>query len=314
MNDLDRRIDDCLTRITQRNKATAILKELHQNRTALEKKIAQLKYALDKEIKDLEKLEGPSFSKVIFTISCRLTEKKDKEKGEAAEAKLKHDQAVADARHNENLIKRYEAKKTNLAGCEQEYQTLLKEKRKLILKGHTAESDELFKLMDDINVLKSNLLEVTEALESGSIAQSSVEKCLSYLVTAEDWGAYDVVGGGLMATAIKHENIDMANDEMKNAHTALVNFKTELADIDFDIKSTEVKLGNFSRFADYFLGGIIADLFVMEKIEKSTESVEEQLSSVKSVMQELRIMRNKYKINIKRLEELLEQKTIKLSI
>lgn len=311
MNDLERRIDDCLIRIAQSNKAEAILQELYKNRTALEKKTAQLKAVLDKENKDLEKLEGPSFSKVIFSFCCRLTEKRDIEKREAVEAKLKYDQAVADTQHNQSLIEQYEAKKANLAGSKQEYHTLLTKKRKLILKGHTAESDELFKLMDDVNVLKSNLIEVTEALEAGGIAQSSLEKCLTYLISAQDWSA---LGRGLIAADIKIENIDMANDEMRNAHSALVNFKTELADLDFDIKSIEVMLSIFSKFADSFLCGIVEDFFIMKKVEKSAESVEEQLKSVKPVMQELRIMRNKYKINIKKLEELLEQKTIELGI
>lgn len=311
MSDIDKRIDDCLTRIAQGNKAKAILKELYSNKTVLDKKTARLKSALDKENKDLEKLEGYSFSKVIFTISCNLVEKKDKEKREAIEAKLKYDQAVVDAKHNQSLIEQYEAKVADLAGSEQEYQELLKEKRKLILMTCTAESDELFKLIDDINVHKSNLIELTEALEAGSIAQLYAEKCLAYLISAGDWGYYR---SGLIAADIKHEYIDMANAEMRKVHTALVNFKAELTDIEFEIATTEVEIGDFAKFADFFIGGFIADLFVMNKIDNSTEAVEEQVKSVKSIMQKLRVMRDKYRTNIKTLEELLEQKTLKLSI
>lgn len=48
---------------------------------------------------------------------------------------------------------------------------------------------------------------------------------------AEGWATWDMIGGGMISTAIKHSHLDDAKRQVHLAQNRLRNFESELADI-----------------------------------------------------------------------------------
>ena len=90
---------------------------------------------------------------------------------------------------------------------------------------------------------------------------------LDSLDSAESWGTWDMLGGGLFNTMAKHGHID-------DAQRALSRFRTELADVR-DMELPQVQMGEFATFADYFFDGFFMDWMVQSKIQDAQEGVSE---------------------------------------
>ena len=60
--------------------------------------------------------------------------------------------------------------------------------------------------------------EINEAVEAGEHALSSLRAAKSKLDSARAWGIYDILGGGLLSSAIKHGQISNANEWMEQAN------------------------------------------------------------------------------------------------
>ena len=56
--------------------------------------------------------------------------------------------------------------------------------------------------------------EISEAVDAGERALSSLRAAKSKLDSARAWGIYDILGGGLLSSAIKHGQISNANEWM----------------------------------------------------------------------------------------------------
>ena len=97
---------------------------------------------------------------------------------------------------------------------------------------------------------------------------------LDSLDSAESWGTWDMLGGGLFTTMAKHGHIDDARAGIDHAQRALSRFRTELADVR-DMELPQVQIGEFATFADYFFDGFFMDWMVQSKIQDAQEGVSE---------------------------------------
>lgn len=128
--------------------------------------------------------------------------------------------------------------------------------------------------------------ETEEALQAGRRALSSLEKARDQLNSASNWGLFDMLGGGLLATMAKHSKMDSAVQYMEEARANLQSFGRELQDVNTSMEFG-LDIGSFLHFADYFFDGFLADYLVQERIRDSREQVEEAIRQVRSVLQEL---------------------------
>ena len=131
------------------------------------------------------------------------------------------------------------------------------------------------------------LREIQEAIQAGLAAQRALEEMSGDLSGAENWGVWDMVGGGIMATFAKHGCLDDAQDAAYEARRALSRFRTELADVSSE-QVPDVELGDFAVFADYFFDGLFADLFVQSRIREAQEQVEAVTQRVERLIVRLR--------------------------
>lgn len=132
--------------------------------------------------------------------------------------------------------------------------------------------------------------ELDEALEAADYALDSLRKAESDLDTASSWGMFDILGGGLISTLIKHNDMDDAQAHMEEAKGALEKLGQELKDVDYQI-NLDFTVSDFLSFADYFFDGLLADLFAQDRIDEAEQQVKEAITKVESIRDHLLSLR-----------------------
>lgn len=132
--------------------------------------------------------------------------------------------------------------------------------------------------------------EINEAVRAGEKALVSLRAAQSKLVSARNWGIWDILGGGLITSMVKHSRIDDASSYLESARMDLKVFQRELKDIS-DFSELGIDVGGFLSFADLFLDGIIADWMVQRKIDEAIRQVDNGIMRVESMISSLKAPR-----------------------
>lgn len=284
--EINRRLEEAQQGIRRLRKIDSMLKDLRSEQLSLECKLSELKDALDKEDLDVKKFEKSSLAGIFYSVFGNLEERVKKEKGEALAAKLKYDQAASDLEDVKNEISKLCSERAEYIDCGREYESLRAQKKDLLMQSDPKTAQRLLDLTEQLNTSKSDLKEIREAVSAGRNVLISLDNALSSLDSAEGWGVWDMLGGGLISNLAKHSHIDDAKYETERTQTLLRRFKTELADVRID-SDIYIETGGFAKFADFFFDGLIADWFMQSRIQNSRESVSQVRSQVQSVMSKL---------------------------
>lgn len=284
--EINRQLEEAQQGISRLRKINAMLVELRHEQQALEEKTAELKLVLAKENLDVSKLEGKSLAHVFYSVLGSLPEKVEKEEREALAARLKYDQAERDLEDVKQRMARLIAQRANLIDWERKYEDLFEQKKAELEKSGTQAASVLLDSTAQLNISRSNLQEIQEAAAAGANVLSSLEEAMSRLNSAEGWGVWDMLGGGLLTDIIKHSHIDDARSEVERAHALLQHFKSELADITINY-DVHIETGGFTKFADFFFDGLIADWFMQSEIHNSQASIEGVMDQVQNVLTKL---------------------------
>ncbi|WP_416150517.1 hypothetical protein ACM26V_05970 [Salipaludibacillus sp. HK11] len=246
-----------------------------------------LKRKLEEEKEDVEKLHSFSLANVFSTIAGNKQEKLDERKKEVVEAKLKYQEAhqVLLDLHSER--KDYEANLIKVRNVEEEHRNLLKRKEQLIHDQNSLWSHELYEITELEAELMGATEEFQEAIEAGLIAQQALKEAASSFDKAKGWSTFDMFGGGMITTAIKHSHLDTAKDTVHIAEKNLRQFQDELLDIKNHLK-VDLDISQILTFADYFFDGIIVDWMVHDKISNAANQIAETQLLVRKTLDELR--------------------------
>lgn len=129
--------------------------------------------------------------------------------------------------------------------------------------------------------------EVQEAVRAGERALLSLYTARDRLVSARGWGIWDMIGGGLVSSMVKHSKINEASSYLDRAKMDLKVFQKELKDIP-DFSDLGIDIGGFLSFADVFLDGFFADYLVQRKIDDARRQVEQGIRKVESLLGQLK--------------------------
>ncbi|HLO13546.1 MAG TPA: hypothetical protein VK206_01865, partial [Anaerolineales bacterium] len=179
----------------------------------LQEKSAQFAFLttqLEKEKVDVEKLERTSLTALFYSVLGSREEQLEKERQELLSAQLRYGQTkhqVEFLQQEENSLR---GRLTQLSGIESEYELLIAEKEGLLRQSNQAVARELIQSSEQVAQLKSEVNEITEAITAGKDVLAGLERVISSLEDAEGWGTWDLLGGGLISTAMKHSGIDDA--------------------------------------------------------------------------------------------------------
>jgi len=252
-----------------------------------EKKLAQLSMQLKKELNDVQQLENDGITALFYRFLGNKVEKLNKERQEYLAVKLKFENCENEIKQLAIEIERIKTKIAVLGEPENDYLNFLNEKN-LQLKEQKDDKFIQFETIIETHLNQKN--EVNEAIEAGEMALKGLRLAIQTLNKAQNWGIYDMVGGGFLATAIKHSNIDEAKSMIQDVQVWLKKFKRELSDIRFtNSEELTVQLDSFSTFADYFFDNLIFDWVVQSKIYRSLEGCETIYKQVMQLVTQLRI-------------------------
>ena len=289
------------------------LSQLQLQREDLQHHVDKLKKIMYNEQADVESLEHTNLKSIFYGMIGKKQEKLDKEKLEAYTAKLKYDSAAYELKVLEQDIINIKAQLDKISEYEYKYSEFLKEKVEKIKLSGSFEALEIMKLEEQIANKKNYKKEINEAILAGEKALISANNVLSSLDSAEDWGTFDLFGGGVISDMVKHNHLDEAQNKVEQLQSDLRRFKTELTDvtINSDIK---VNIDGFLRFADYFFDSFFTDWAVLDKINESQENVKNTKRQIEEVISRLHSMENETDTQIKILEADKEQRIVNIKL
>ncbi|HHY27079.1 MAG TPA: hypothetical protein GX523_10135 [Desulfitobacterium dehalogenans] len=285
--DLNARLAQAQQGSARLQKIDAMLKELRGELQELETHKKKLKRILEQENIDVEKLENKGLAAFFYSVMGNLEERIEKERSEALAARLKYDQALKDIEDIHFNIAKLSAERLKYVDCPLEYKDLYAQKQKMLLEEKGAKAQEILGLTDEISRRRINLKEIDEAIEVGDRVLASLNNALRSLSSAEGWGTWDLLGGGLISGLAKHSHINSAQAEIEETQSLLRQFRNELTDIRIGT-DLSLKTEGFIKFADFFFDGIIADWFMQSRINESQASVENVKSQVQGIIKKLK--------------------------
>lgn len=241
---------------------------------------------LKKEEHDVDRLEKMSLSSLFYTILGSKEKQLEKERQEMLATQLKYEQSKFITGKLRDELMYLQSQIKSYKTSEQDYDQAIQEKEVFLKESKSPVAKKIIDL--ETNIAKRNFIvrETNEAIMAGANVIGRLGKIIEYLDSAQNWGTWDMLGGGLWATSIKHSNIDLAKSEIYGLEPSMNKFKRKLSDVGGDI-SIELEIGGFATFADYFFDGLIADWVVQSKINNSLNQAYSAQKAVKGVLDRL---------------------------
>lgn len=270
----------------EKRKLESSVREARQSLAAERARLARLAAVLRKEEADVRKLEGLSLTAMFHQFLGSKEDRLDKERQEAFAAKLQHDQCVHEVASLERDIADMDGKLAALGDPEAEYARAL-ERKEARIEG--ASRAGLVRLTERVADVSSDIKEIGEAVAAGDEVVAGLDGVIAAFKSAGNWGIVDLIGGGIIVTAVKHSKIDRAKAGIHEVQSRLGRFRRELADLRTrpDVPLS-VEIGSFEKFADYLFDGLIFDWIVQSKIRRSLDAAVEMRAKMASIVADLR--------------------------
>ncbi|WP_019637995.1 hypothetical protein [Paenibacillus fonticola] len=256
--------------------------QLEEELAGLERAREEASRRLAAEEKDVEQLSGLSLSNLLYTILGKKTEKLDQEQREVLEAKLKYDEADRALQHTEQQIAAAKKQLAEVKFWKLDYDQVFEAKERQVLQ----ENEELRTLAEEQAALSVQNKELEEALRAGRSVAHDLDSAVDKLRSAKNWGTYDMLGGGMISTHIKHGRLDEAMNDLYRAQNSMRHFEKELRDVGEQMP-VHIEIGGFLKFSDYFFDGFIMDWIVQGKINDMLHQVEGKRSEVNKILSDL---------------------------
>lgn len=273
-------------KVREKRKLESSVREARQSLAAERARLTRLAAVLEKEEADVRRLEGLSLTAMFHQFLGSKEDRLDKERQEAFAAKLQYDQCVHEVASLERDIADMDGKLAALGDPEAEYARAL-ERNEARIEG--AARADLVRLTERVADVSSDIKEIGEAVAAGDEVIAGLDGVIAAFKSAGNWGIVDLIGGGIIVTAVKHSKIDRAKAGIHEVQSRLGRFRRELADLRTrpDVPLS-VEIGSFEKFADYLFDGLIFDWIVQSKINKSLDAAVEMRAKMTSIVADLR--------------------------
>lgn len=257
-----------------------------------EEDITKYEQSLSEARKRLNKLENFSFVNVFRTWSGKQDELLEEGYGQMAERELRliETQLIYEDLKDEVIDIIYKINAINETYVSEQIKSLENKIQIYYMTHEPKMASELNELVEQELLVQQLIVEITEALEAGRIARERLIEASDALNTASGYSTWDTfLGGGVLATALKHQELDKSNNFIHSAQKALQRFQNELLDIQEMRQDTlEIETDGFVKFADYFFDDIFSAWSIHSKIATSTSQIGRVLDDVENTVRELK--------------------------
>ncbi len=128
--------------------------------------------------------------------------------------------------------------------------------------------------------------EVDEAIRAGERALDSLREAKAKLDSARNWGIYDIIGGGMLSSMVKHSKMSSANEWVEQANRDLKRFAKELRDVDED--GLYVQAGNLASTMDIFFDNVFSDFIVQNRINEARGEIDRMIDRIERAVWDLK--------------------------
>jgi len=286
LEELNVQLIDVKEKLRTRRKLQAALSSARQRLAQERARCRELEGELERENADVTKLEGLSLTGLFATILGSKEEQLEKERQEVLAAKLRYDTCAHAISALEREVADLQHQLARLDDLDARYQAILDRKEELMLETGAGPASRLLQLSEPLADARSDVRELDEAISAGDQVLDGLDHAIAALKSAGGWRVWDLLGGGIVATAVKHSRIDDARASIHRVQELLWRFRRELADVEAD-PDVGVDLSSFEAFADYFFDGLIVDWIVQSRIENSLEKAVHMRDTIQQVVGDL---------------------------
>lgn len=297
------------------------LEKLKKQQQALEMQLNLTKQDVQKYEQELEngriklnKLEGFSFINLYRNLTGQQQELKEErlERLVKAELKLIEAQLMYEDLNDDLIDTIYKINSINEDYLLLQIKDLEHKIQVYYMEHHPEIAAEVDELEHQQLVVQQLLVEIHEAISAGKEAKRKLADAAKALRSAKNYSTWDMFGGGLIATALKHQEIDKSKASVHRAQIALQRFQNELLDIqEMKHNTLQIDTDGFVKFADYFFDDIFSAWSIHSKISTSTNQIARVLDDVSntllSLQQKLDMAERKKEQLIARKAELLSE-------
>ena len=128
--------------------------------------------------------------------------------------------------------------------------------------------------------------EVDEAIRAGERALDSLREAKAKLNSARNWGIYDILGGGMISSIVKHSKMSSANEWVAQANHDLKRFAKELRDVDED--GLYVQAGSLASTLDIFFDNVFSDFIVQNRINEARAEIDRMIDRIERTVWDLK--------------------------
>jgi hypothetical protein len=269
-----------------KRKLESSLGEARRSLAAERARLAELGAVLAKEEADVRRLEGLSLTAMFHQFLGRKEDRLDKERQEVLAAKLKYDQCAHEVASLEREIESLTGRIAGLGDPEAAYARALEEREAGPRGPAGGGAARLTERLAEVN---ADIKEMGEAVAAGDAVIAALDGVIADFRSAGNWGLVDLVGGGIIITAIKHSRIDRAKAGIHEVQSRLGRFRRELADLRTRPEAPlGVEISSFEKFADFLFDGLIFDWIVQSKIRRSLDAAVDMRAKMEAIVGELR--------------------------
>lgn len=259
---------------------------------------------MKKEESDVDKLKARHISFYLYKVTGKLDSRLTKEEEKAAKARVEYEGVKT---QYEDICESYERKKAEYnAYCyvERDYKKMFKEKSEIVASGETEAGKRIHELRREKESYQHQLKETDKARKVVSAAVFQAEKVIHILDSAEAWGIYDVLGGGVIADIGKYGNIRDARTEILELKSLIWSMKSELSDVVRD--GYDIEVNGILKLGDW-MNNFFAEMVVLDRIQGSKRDVMRVKSDIEKVQQLLLNRRQKMENRIVEIDNEIEQ-------
>ncbi|OBW60124.1 hypothetical protein A9986_02795 [Solibacillus silvestris] len=274
-----------------------------------EQNVEQYERDLQNTRQQLNKLEEFSFVNLFRGWSGKKDELIEQNMDSVAVTELKLVEAQLTFKDlQEDRIKLVQQLSTiNVSQIREQLKKIEDEKQVWLMANAPAAAKELTSIIEQEILCKQLKIEIHEAIDAGKQAFNKLTDAGSQLQDAKSYSTWDTfLGGGFIATALKHDKLEETNSYLHEAQMALQRFQNELLDIkEIRQKTLEVHTDGFVMFTDYFFDNIFTDWSIHSKI---TTAIDQILRVQDDVANTLRDLKQKLSMTIEKEQALLIEK------
>lgn len=303
LNELDQQLVIAKANLREKTKLHSMLRSARESLATAQNERARLKQTLAKEQSDVDALEGMSITGLFHALLGSKEQRLTKERQDLVAAKLKYEQATHTIEDLRADVQRMHDALSPLEDANTRFEKLLGEKEIQITREESLTARRLSELSKQIADLKADEKELAEVTAAGNSALRSVEAIKGTLASAANWGTLDMFGGGMLTTMAKHSKMDAAKNQARTAQRKLLQFQEELVDADQRLQ-VSLQIDGFSKFADYFFDGLIADWVVQSKIQKAKTECSRTITQVKSAIRQCERRLDTVKAEVTKLDDI----------